>query len=54
MSLWNPRNVIPEKYSEAWEMLPKLLEEEGVKCYDVPSLVKEVVEKATIKEKKTS
>jgi hypothetical protein len=31
----NPRNVIPEKYGEAWEMLPRLLEEEGVKCYDV-------------------
>ena len=46
------RNVIPDKYREAWEVLPKIFDGEGVKWYDVSSLIKDVVESATTKEKK--
>jgi N-dimethylarginine dimethylaminohydrolase len=53
LSYWPvSRNIIPEKYREAWEMLPRLLEEEGVKCYEQNALIREVVEKASLKEKK--
>jgi len=53
LSYWPvSRNVIPDKYREAWEMLPKLLEEEGVKCYEQNALIRDVVEKATLKERK--
>jgi len=46
------KNIIPEKYREAWKGLPRILEEEGVKWYEVNSLIKEVVDNATLGEKR--
>jgi arginine deiminase len=45
-------NVTTDKYTEQCNTLTKLLREEGVKVYEVNTILKEIVEKTTTKEKK--
>jgi len=44
--------AVTDKYRDQWYTLVKFLEEEGVKVYEVDTILKDVVEKATTEEKK--